>query len=130
MGGRHSRNKGASFERDVAHKLSQHFGERITRILGQARDSGEDIDVGNLAIECKRRKTLKGLYAWFWQARTAAKRYATLRIPVVVFREDHGEMMAMLSFDDLLFLSDKAVRPVVIARALNARAQSQQEETP
>ena len=128
MGGRHSRNKGASFERDVAHKLSQHFGERITRILGQARDSGEDIDVGNLTIECKRRKTLKGLYAWYEQARAAAKRYRTLRVPVVVFREDHGETMAMLSLNDLLFLSDKAVRPVVIARAMLARAQTQQEE--
>ena len=128
MGGRHSRNKGATFERDVAHKLSQHFGERITRILGQARDSGEDLDVGNLTIECKRRKTLKGLYAWYEQARAASKRYRTLRVPVVVFREDHGETMAMLSFDDLLFLSDKAVRPVVIARAMLARAQTQQGE--
>ena len=129
MGGRHSRDKGAIFERDVAHKLSQFFGERITRILGQARDSGEDIDVGNLTIECKRRKTLKGLYAWYWQARTAAKRYATLRIPVVVFREDYGESMVMLSLDDFLFLSDKAERPVVIARAINARAQQIKEET-
>ena len=128
MGGRHSRNKGAGFERDVAHKLSQHYGEKITRILGQARDSGEDIDVGNLTIECKRRKTLKGLYAWFWQARTAAKRYVSLRFPIVVFREDHGETLVMLSFDDFLHLTDKAVRPVVIARALNARAQSQEEE--
>ena len=117
MGGRHSRNKGAAFEREVAHKLSQHFGEKITRVLGQARDSGEDIDVGNLTVECKRRATLKGLYAWYEQARAAAKRYTALRIPVVAFREDNGETMVMLTLPDFLFLSDKAVRPVVEARA-------------
>ena len=32
-------------------------------------------------------------------------------------------LTVMLSLDDFLYLSDKAVRPVVIARALNARSQ-------
>jgi len=106
-----SRVKGATFEREIAHQLSQHYGLKITRRLGQARDSGEDIIVGRLTIECKRRKSLKGLYAWMRQAIAAT--VETPRTPIVVLRDDGNAPLVLLRLEDFLLLTDSEIKPTI-----------------
>lgn len=99
------RRKGAAYEREVAQALSAWSGLDIRRHLGQARDGGEDIVFGPFTVECKRRKTLKTLRAWYEQVRHAAKR--RVGIPLLVMREDAGESMVVLSLTDFLTLLDR-----------------------
>ena len=72
-----SRTKGAKFERDVCDIFSDALGlegdDRIKRNIGQARDGGNDIDIGPLVVEVKIRKTLGTVYSWLQQAIEAAK---------------------------------------------------------
>lgn len=73
--GKMQRNKGASFERDVCKIFSADLrpgGPEFKRNIGQARDGGNDIDVGPLVIEVKIRKTLGTVYGWLQQAIVAA----------------------------------------------------------
>lgn len=95
------RSKGAGFEREICATLNATFGTAVGRKLGQARDSGNDIDFGPLVIECKRRKRLGTIQQWLAQATAAA---APGKIPVVVGREDHGEPLAILRWTDMLTL--------------------------
>lgn len=101
MAGRHSRDKGAAFEREVAKVLEAHFKVPIKRILGQARDSGADIAAPGLRVECKRRKTLGPVARWYEQAARAA---SNGEVALVVMRADQGDRLAVLNFDDLLRL--------------------------
>jgi hypothetical protein len=110
--GKSQRNKGASYEREVMQKFSDFFGRSFKRNIGQARDGGNDGDVGPLVVECKRRKSLKTLMGWYEQAKAAAVRMPSGtgplgRIPVVVMRQDAGESMVMLTLDDFLSLSEE-----------------------
>ena len=92
--GRSQRVKGATFERDIAQQLG------AKRNIGQARDGGDDITLGRLRIECKRRKRLGTVQAWLAQATAACDRDGD--IPVVVAREDHGEALVLMRFADAL----------------------------
>ena len=58
MGGRMSRNKGAAAERELAALLTNELGFVVKRKLGQARDSGDDVQVGRFRIESKRTETV------------------------------------------------------------------------
>lgn len=109
--GKSQRTKGAVYEREVALAFSQAFGTKYDRNIGQARDGGNDIDVGPLVVECKRRKTLITLRKWFDQAKAAAtgKSANIPLIPLIVCREDSGESLAVLRLDDFLAL----IRPAV-----------------
>ena len=103
------RTKGAVFEREVCDLFSDAFGRKITRNIGQSRDGGNDIDVGCLVAECKRRASLKTLRGWMAQARAAVT--SPDRVPVVVMREDGASKpMVLLEWDDFMFLSGDVVR--------------------
>ena len=52
---KHSRDKGATFEREIANDLTADWGTPVKRNIGQARDGGDDITVSPFRIECKRR---------------------------------------------------------------------------
>lgn len=94
------RTKGAAGERELCAELNKMFGRTdIKRHLGQARDGGDDIVVGDLSIECKRRKSLKGLYDWMRQAVASAtpKDYT----PVVAVRADEEEWLLVVRLKDL-----------------------------
>lgn len=104
------RTKGAAFEREICDVFTSALNPPtpFKRNIGQARDGGNDIDVGPLLIECKRRKTLGTVYAWLQQAvdatfvrpdprsstrfapyrRTVSADDPTPMIPVVVARQD------------------------------------------
>jgi hypothetical protein len=82
------------------------FGRIFKRYIGQARDGGNDGDVGPLVLEMKRRKSLKTFMAWYYQAVAATPEG---RVHVVVMREDNGQSMVMLSLDDFIRLTTPAL---------------------
>lgn len=109
--GKAQRTKGAAYEREVCDAFRSAYGVNVTRNIGQARDGGNDIDVGPLVIECKRRKTLTVVEQWMQQARdAAAARDAQLdmfngaegSIPVVIGRSDGGKSLVVLELADFL----------------------------
>jgi hypothetical protein len=116
--GKSQRTKGAVFEREVAKLFSGYFGREFKRNIGQARDGGNDIDVGLLVIEAKRRASLKVLRQWMQQATEAAvarlqRKGGTVydHVPIVVMREDSGEQaMVLIGINDFIHLTGKAVR--------------------
>lgn len=98
---RRNRQRGAEFEREVAEVIRAGVGVAAERRLGQARDSGHDLNAGiPYTIEAKRVKRLGRLDTWMKQAARAA--LATGHPPMVVTRADGGEPYALLRLADLL----------------------------
>ena len=95
MTGKTSRNKGARGEREFAELLSNELGQVVKRKLGQARDGGDDIQVGRYRIEVKRREKL-AIEAWCKQVEASCTVAADIsedgqvkdEVPVVVFRRN------------------------------------------
>lgn len=115
------RTKGATYEREVCHVWEQFFRDHhitlpavlsLSRNIGQARDGGNDIDIGHYIVECKRRKSLKTLEGWLAQAERAIVDRALTRSvfkPVVVMRADNGESMVLLKLRDFMAETAQAV---------------------
>lgn len=109
--GKSQRTKGAGFEREVCDVFSAALGQKFKRNIGQARDGGNDIDVGPLVVECKRRKSLKTIEGWLEQANRAARTRdfteatGDAAIPAVVMRADNGVRMVLLTLDDFITLA-------------------------
>lgn len=113
--GKMQRTKGASYEREVCNVIGAYLGIEVKRHIGQARDGGNDITVGPLVIECKRRKTLKTLRDWFDQAKAACRQRSEQHarrgepiprsVPVIVCREDNGESLVVITLHDFLALA-------------------------
>jgi hypothetical protein len=103
------RTKGAVYEREVMKTFSAALGREFKRNIGQARDGGNDGDVGPLVLEMKRRGALpKTLMGWYQQALDAANPHnhtIRTRVPIVVMREDNGESMVLLSLSDFISLT-------------------------
>jgi len=106
-----SRTKGAGGERELCALLSDQFGQVIKRKLGQARDSGHDVDLPPYRIECKRRKRIAGLYQWIKQAEVPVivecartPEYVItgngMSIPVVALRADGKDWLIVMRFAD------------------------------
>jgi hypothetical protein len=108
------RQKGAQFEREVATYLSNLAGQTVERHLGQARDGGEDIDALGITWECKRRKSLRTLYAWMDQAARAWPRSARelfpTPVPAVVLRADNEEALVVVRLADLQEFTRRVAR--------------------
>jgi hypothetical protein len=113
--GKSQRTKGAVGEREVCDIFSAALGEKVTRNIGQSRDGGNDIDIKDLVVEVKRRKTLGTIYGWLQQAYAAATVYpqsieagaklpqAQMRgTPIVVCRQDGGEWIVVLRLTDFI----------------------------
>ncbi len=98
MGGRMSRNKGAAAERELAAILSDELGFVVKRKLGQARDSGDDIQVGKFRIEAKRRETL-ALPAW---CRQIEEHCGPGEVPVVAYRQNGQPWRIVMKLQDFL----------------------------
>lgn len=112
--GKSQRTKGAVYEREVSAEFSAALGQEFKRNIGQARDGGNDIDVGPLVVECKRRKTLTTIEGWFQQALLAANRRPAVEgakpIPTVVARADNGPSFVMIRLTDFLTLTRDELR--------------------
>ena len=105
------RDKGATFEREIANDLSADFGITVKRHIGQARDGGEDINVPPFVIECKRRQGI-AVYEWLHQCEAACKELG--QIPVVVARADREEPIVILRYSDFKKLAREEVSKQVI----------------
>jgi Holliday junction resolvase len=98
MGGRMSRNKGAAAERELAALLSDELGFVVKRKLGQARDSGDDMQVGKFRIEAKRRETL-ALPAW---CRQIEEHCSAGEVPIVAYRQNGQPWRIVMKLEDFL----------------------------
>ncbi len=108
--GRMSRNKGSSYERDVANTFKEHGYPHAKRGLTQTRVGEEVPDVINVCeywIETKAHHRVNIRKA-FEQARDASAAspnddYRGL-IPLVISKDDGKEQLATMSFSRLLYL--------------------------
>lgn len=98
MGGRTSRNKGAAAERELTAYLTEALGFDIKRKLGQARDSGDDVQIGHFRIEVKRRETL-AIMDWCRQVEACC---GPDDVPVVAFRQNNQGWRIVLKLDHFL----------------------------
>ena len=119
-----SRNKGASFEREVANLLTNDLGlkKSIRRILEQTREKHlPDLMIGRWYIECKRYGSgAEPLEAWWQQVLDATKekgipalvykfdrRPIKVRVPLSVLNENFSfneNVTCDLSFEDFITL--------------------------
>jgi Holliday junction resolvase len=110
-----SRNKGATFERDIARELNLLTGVSFKRDIEQYRaaDRGDliaDDDAWPFTVECKRYRAGDGCKdAWIAQAVKAAK--AAGKLPCVVFKFDRKPIRCAVPFE-------------AIAAALDAKSDS------
>ena len=84
MTGRMARNKGAAGERELAGILTDELGFEVKRKLGQARDGGDDIQIGKYRIEVKRREALR-LDDWCQQIEACCD---PQEVPIVAYRRN------------------------------------------
>lgn len=98
--GRAERQKGARGENEYAALLAEALGMPIRRKLGQARDGGDDIEVGPFRIEVKRRETLR-IDNWCEQVEACI---GPGQIPVVAYRRNGQPWRVVLRNDDFLRL--------------------------
>ena len=101
-GGRSSKRKGASGERELAAALHDALGVRLVRNLEQSRSGGHDLDVdaddtGNaaealrgFAIECKRVRAAPASDVALWWRQTCAQAVRADRVPLLAYRADRG----------------------------------------
>jgi len=98
MGGRMSRNKGAAAERELAALLTDELGFVVKRKLGQARDSGDDVQVGRFRIESKRTETVS-VPKW---CRQIESHCAPGEVPIVAFRQNGQPWRIVMKLNDFL----------------------------
>jgi Holliday junction resolvase len=109
MSGRHSRNKGANYEREVARIFREHCGfteEECKRGIGQARVGSEVADVElplPLWLECKRGKKTYPKKA-LEQAVEALAKNKRGKMPVAICRDDNSKATATMYLEDFLNL--------------------------
>ena len=103
--GKLSRTRGSSYEREVCAELSAVMGQRVVRILGQARDSGGDIYTPPFLWECKRRRSFTG-YTFMEQAVASCElhkqRTGEDSTPIVAIRGDGEESLVIMRMKDAL----------------------------
>lgn len=100
------RTKGAGGERELCALLNDQFGTAVTRKLGQARDSGNDIDLFPFRIECKRRKRIANLYDWMTQVK---KDSPLARYPIVMLRGDGRGWLVVMELPDWCVLAREEI---------------------
>lgn len=100
-----SRTRGSSYEREVCAELSAVMGQKVVRILGQARDSGGDILTPPFLWECKRRRAFVG-YVFMSQAAASCalhkQRTGEDAIPIVSIRADGKDSLVIMRMKDAL----------------------------
>lgn len=106
-----SRNKGASFERDIINALRDSLGVECKRNLEQWRSGGDDIDLPPYSIECKRRATI-AMYEWWNQACKSAE--SAKRIPILVIKADRKEPLVVMDLQEFMRLIREEVIPASV----------------
>jgi Holliday junction resolvase len=103
-----SRQRGASYEREIAAEVFEVTGHKVRRNLNQyqVKDEG-DLILGQFLIECKRRRKI-AVYEWMEQAERSSNPSQT---PVVVMRADGEKSLAVMRWPDLLKLLNGELPP-------------------
>ena len=108
--GKASRNKGKTFEREVAAALREVYGEGIRRgWQTRAGDDAADIEGAPWFVECKHHARVNIRAAWMQVedaqtgARTKKNPAGDLR-PLLIAKDTGRETLAILRFDDFLEL--------------------------
>jgi hypothetical protein len=103
MNGRSCRRKGHAFERAVAARLAEVFGEDVVRrgIQYRAGEDAPDVVCPAFWIECKRGQATNPRAA-LRQARADAK--GSDRWPVAVTKNDREDIHVTMMFDDFVAL--------------------------
>jgi hypothetical protein len=110
--GRGARIKGASFERALAKLLSDATGLKFNRGLGQARKGGKEIadvysdELPQYHFEAKRQIKCN-IKAAMVQALGDVEN--TNKIPIVVTKDDHGEILVTMQYKDWIAFFIKAI---------------------
>jgi hypothetical protein len=99
------RDKGAGGERELCALLTDALGTKVTRNLGQARDSGHDVTVPPFHIECKRRHRIGNLYDWIMQAIDEN----AYHIPTVALRADGKRWLVVMYLDDWIRIAREEI---------------------
>lgn len=103
-----SRQRGATYEREVANEIFDILGVRIKRNLKQYQQADEgDLLLGKYLIECKRRKAI-AVHEFMDQAVKACEPGQT---PVVIMRADGKKSLAVIHLPDLLKLLGNELDP-------------------
>tara|TARA_R110000822_G_scaffold33633_11_gene95740 strand:- start:773 stop:1183 length:411 start_codon:yes stop_codon:yes gene_type:complete len=98
LGGKTSRNKGAGAERELAATLTEELGFCVKRKLGQARDGGDDIQIGKYRIEVKRREKL-AIMDWCSQVEACT---TPSEVPLVAFRQNGQPWRVVIKLEHLI----------------------------
>ena len=106
--GRRNRQRGQEGEREVCALLSEAYGIKIKRALGQARDGGTDVlELKPFRFEVKRRKKVALLYEAMHQAE--GRPFVPGTIPVVAIREDNNCWLFVLCERDFIKLAREEI---------------------
>jgi hypothetical protein len=118
------RDKGATFEREIANELSQLVGRKVQRNIGQVRDGGDDITLPPYRFECKRRASI-AVYQWLDQCAEACanadppysmallpKTVENANIPIVVARADHRQSIVVMNWETFKTLLAQSLHPL------------------
>ena len=120
--GRGARQKGASFEREIAKVLSA-TGFVFKRGLGQARGGGQEVaDVTcdllpdlHFELKCQQRPNIAGAYE-------QALRDAPQKTKIVITKADRSPTLVTMELDEWLPLFTQWVKPNVVSAVLQAVA--------
>ena len=96
-----SRNKGATFEREVIKAFKDYLGVDCKRNLEQWRSGGDDIELPPYSIECKRRSKI-AIYDWWDQACKSAD--AKKMQPILIVRADREETLVVMDLREFIRL--------------------------
>jgi len=123
--GRHARNKGARVEREVCKVIEKVTGDEVSRILGQARDGGFDVEWGPFGMEVKARETLS---IPAWQRQVVAAVGDTGLVPSIVWRRSGEKFWIALPFEAFLEIFQMLRKAAELGVELNG-GQRRPEET-
>lgn len=102
---KHRKTKGAIGENELIPICRRVWPEMRRNFMSGAQGGSDFVNTPGWAVEAKRQETTKP-WAWYEQCQEAASQ---TEIPLVVFRRNHSDWMALLSLDDLLGIIEQGL---------------------
>jgi Holliday junction resolvase len=110
-----NRARGARGERELCNLFTDALGFNVSRRLGQARDSGHDIDLPGFDIEVKKRRKIALLYEALGQAESGSG------TPVVASRADGKDWLVTMYLTDWIKLAREEIIAALADEKANGR---------
>ena len=107
MGGKHSRDKGARFERKIASAFKEIY-ETSRRGVGQSQggDVAADVEIPTFWVECKHH-AVTNIKRALSQAASYVRQRKLNKWPLAVTKDDGKPIMATMYFDDFMKLASE-----------------------